>query len=469
MSARLGLTGLAAVALAASAPGAQAKTERIALADFLVDGPVLVDGTALWMEIGGAQVKAAKPGRSPRIVASKALPADFEDEDQGDFRSSGGEAFSASASHVLIDSRVTNGSSKYFQYNYDYTTTAFARGARVGRALGSCSFHVDNFNGPGATVTPPRSALDGTTAAAWSCPRAYVIDVTTGQKLRELPTLGAEPRIAGRYVASRVRRPMDSDQIIVYDWQAGAEAYRITLAGQGDAAFDLQADGSVAVVQFSGAPACNTGGLSWHTSAEPAGRPLPIAPCAAAVAIDGGKAAVVAEAPSQAPAQSFVVAEIGSDGTRRDLGWLGSGHRRVGEIDYVGGTAAYALRGCTGSVAIMSASGPPESRPLDCLFPRISSASLTGRTLRVTGTTNPAFEGPLAVSYRLRVGRRAFRVRRSVAAAAGRFAAVLRAPGGVRSPRAARRGRLRVSYAGDDVFQPASASRLLATPRPRGR
>jgi hypothetical protein len=457
---------LAAAAFAALAPAAAAETRTVATADSVADGPVLVDGTALWMD-AGADVEAARPGRSPLRVAHKNLPEDFEDEDAGDFRSSGGEAFSASRTHVLIDSRVTNGSAKYFQYNYEYTTTAFERGAGIGRPLGTCSFHADNFNGPGTPIQAPRSALDGTTAAAWSCPGAFVFDLKTGQKLRQLPTLGAEPRVAGRYVASRVSSTTAPDQIVVYDWQAGAEAYRIPLAGPGPAAFDLQADGSVTVVQFSGAAACGTGTLTWHTPAEPAGRPLPVAPCAATVAVDGGKAAIVAEAPAPAPAQSFVVAEVGSDGTRRDLGWLGSGRRRVGEIDYAGGTVAYAVRGCTGSAAITTASGPPEARPLDCVFPAVG-ASISGRRLRVRGGTNRRFSGSLLLSYRVRIGRRIFTVRRRVAADAGKFSGVLTLPASIRSRRAARSGRVRVSFAGDDVFRPAAVSRLVATPRPRG-
>ena len=82
---------------------------------------------------------------------------------------------------------------------------------------------------------------------------------------------------------------------------------------------------------------CGTGKLTWHSLAEPAGHELPVAPCAAAVAVDAGMAAVVAAAPGVAG--RLVVAEVGADGSRRDLAWLGSGKRRVGAIDYAGGIA----------------------------------------------------------------------------------------------------------------------------------
>jgi hypothetical protein len=38
-------------------------------------------------------------------------------------------------------------------------------------------------------------------------------------------------------------------------------------------------------------------------------------------------------------------------------------------------------------------------------------------------------------------------------------------PASIRSRRAARRGRVRASFAGDEVFRPATVSRLVATPR----
>jgi hypothetical protein len=475
MSSRLLAGALAAASVATLAPAAEAKTQRTALADSLADGPVLVDGTTLWMDLE-AKVRSAGPGTRSRIVASQDLPSNYDDEETGEFRSSRAVSFSASPTHVLIDSRVTSGSRKYSQYSYDLSTAAFPRAGGASRRIGSCQGSVDAFNHPGALGPPdPVSAVDGTTAVASSCPRPVVVDLATGATLRELPELGVEPRLAGRYVASVVIPSTGPKQVLVYDWQAGAEAYRITVAPEsGSVSFDLQADGSVALVQFTrpDSPACSTGRLSWHTPAEPVGRALPAAPCAATVAASGGKAAIVADAPPPAPEGNLVVAEVGSDGTRRDLGWLGSGRRRGGAIDYADGTAVYAVLGCNRKLAIMSASGPPESEPLDCLFPRISSARLTGRTLRVRGTVNGTvtrrFTGRLALSYRLGVGKRVFTVRRSVHASAGRFSALLRAPDGVRSRRAARRGRLRVSFAGDDIFRPAAVSRLVVTPRPRG-
>jgi hypothetical protein len=471
MTARLIAGGLAAAAFAALAPAAQAKTERVSLVDGLLRGPVLVDGTTLWLEStgGGVAVESANPGVSPRRVAGRTYPRDFDDEDTGEFRTASAVGFSAGTTHVLIDSRISSGSIKTSQYDYDLSSEAYPRAGGASRRIGSCRGHVDGFNHPGAFGPPdPGSAVDGTTAVASSCPRPVVVDLATGGTLRELPELGVEPRLAGRYVASLVTPTTGPKQVLVYDWQAGADVYRIALAAATKvAAFDLQADGSVALVQFAGAAGCATGKLTWHSLAEPAGRELPVAPCAAAVGVDGGKAAVVAAAPGVA--DRLVVAEVGADGARRDLAWLGSGQRRVGAIDYAGGIAAYAVRGCTGVAAIMNSDGPPEPRALDCLFPRLKRVRIFGRKLRVTGTTNDDFSGPLVLRYRLRVGTRIFTVQRTAGVRSGDFTALLTLPASIRSRRAARHGRLRVSFAGDEVFQRATVSRLVATPRPRGR
>jgi hypothetical protein len=471
MTARLLASGLAAAALAALAPAAQAKTERVSLVDGLLLGPVLVEGTTLWLEStgGGVAVESANPGVSPRRVAARTYPRNFDDEDTGEFRRASGVGFSAGTTHVLIDSRISSGSSKYSQYDYDLSSEAYPRDGGPSRRIGSCRGHVDGFNHPGALGPPdPGSAVDGTTAVASSCPHPVVVDLATGGMLRELPELGVEPRLAGRYVASLVSPATGPKQVLVYDWQAGTEAYRITLAsGTTVAAFDLQADGGVALAQFAGTAGCATGRLTWHSPTEPAGRELPVAPCAAVVGVDGGKAAVVAAAPGVAG--RVVVTEVGAAGARRDLAWLGSGDRRVGGLDYAGGIAAYAVRGCTGVAAIMNSGGPPEPRALDCLFPRLKRVRIFGRRLRVTGTTDDDYSGPLVLRYRLRVGTRILTVQRTVAVRSGAFTALLTLPASIRSRRAARRGRIRASFAGDEVFQRATVSRLVATPRPPRR
>ncbi len=471
MKARLLAGGLAVAALTALAPAALAKTEQVSRADGLLHGPVLVEGTTLWLEAtaAGVAVRSAKPGVSPQRVAARTYPSTYDDEDTGQFRTASAVGFSAGTTHVLIDSSISSGSSKYSQYDDDVSSEAYPRAGGPSRRIGSCKAHVDAFNHPGALGPPdPGSAVDGTTAVASSCPRPVVVDLATGATLRELPELGVEPRLAGRYVASLVTPSTGAKQVLVYDWQASAEAYRITLAAATKvAAFDLQADGSVALVQFAGAAGCRTGKATWHSLAEPVGRELPVAPCAAAVAVDAGKAAVVAAAPGVAG--RLVVAEVGADGSRRDLAWLGSGERRVGAIDYAGGIAAYAVRGCTGVAAIMNSDGPPEPRALDCLFPRLKRVRIFGRKLRVIGTTDDDFSGPLVLRYRLRVGTRVLTVHRTVGVRSGDFTALLTLPASIRSRRAARRGRVRASFAGDDVFQRATVSRLVATPRPRGR
>ena len=66
----------------------------VSLVDGLLHGPVLVDGTTLWLEStgGGVAVESANPGVSPRRVAGRTYPRDFDDEDTGEFRGLPGSA-----------------------------------------------------------------------------------------------------------------------------------------------------------------------------------------------------------------------------------------------------------------------------------------------------------------------------------------------------------------------------------------
>jgi hypothetical protein len=79
MTARLIASGLAATAFAVLAPAAQAKTQQVSPAEGLLRGPVLVDGTTLWLEstARGVAVESATPGVSPRRVASRTYPSDY--------------------------------------------------------------------------------------------------------------------------------------------------------------------------------------------------------------------------------------------------------------------------------------------------------------------------------------------------------------------------------------------------------
>ena len=91
-------------------------------------------------------------------------------------------------------------------------------------------------------------ALDGTLLASTGCAERPVVQVrdlaAPGVAPRELAAAGTDVRIAQLYVAWRLQ-----DAIVVYDLVAGAEAYRVDLAGRPGPVvdYDLQPDGKVAI------------------------------------------------------------------------------------------------------------------------------------------------------------------------------------------------------------------------------
>jgi hypothetical protein len=141
-----------------------------------------------------------------------------------------------------------------------------------------------------------------------------VRDLTPGAAVpaRTIPLTApiAELRLAGRYVAYALH-PRDAPagspetQIVVYDWVAGAEAYRARASesvphygGYLFAAFDLQSDGKVAVVSApdqSPIESPDTCGdrfsVVWYSPAEPAPHMLPVQACVADLRMDGDRVA----------------------------------------------------------------------------------------------------------------------------------------------------------------------------------
>ena len=58
---------------------------------------------------------------------------------------------------------------------------------------------------------------------------------------RELPAVGLDVRVAGRYVAWVTAE----GQVVIYDYEAGRELYRVSGAARANQSLDLQADGKV--------------------------------------------------------------------------------------------------------------------------------------------------------------------------------------------------------------------------------
>ena len=118
----------------------------------------------------------------------------------------------------------------------------------------------------------------------------------------------AELRLAGRYVAYMIgtldsRSDSTQRQVVVYDWVAGSESYRVRASAafpfegtDSQAAFDLQADGKVAVLAppRTARPDPNRAcyddfAVAWFSPAEPTPHVLPVGACRPYVAIEGDR------------------------------------------------------------------------------------------------------------------------------------------------------------------------------------
>ena len=118
-------------------------------------------------------------------------------------------------------------------------------------------------------------ALDGTLLASTGCAERPVVQVrdlaAPDVAPRELAAAGTDVRIAQPYVAWRLQ-----DAIVVYDLVAGAEAYRVDLAGRPGPVvdYDLQPDGKVAI-GMTDPQSSSVSYVAWASREAPAARVLP--------------------------------------------------------------------------------------------------------------------------------------------------------------------------------------------------
>jgi hypothetical protein len=131
----------------------------------------------------------------------------------------------------------------------------------------------------------------------------FVIRPPTGQ------SFGAV-RIAGRYVAAELQGPT----LVVYDYSARQELYRVSgySSDQGD--FALQDDGTVAVVRANGRPPrgdCPEFGVEYYTPAEPFAHRLPSPACWRGLALAGGRLVYERFAGARPPRSQLMLAGLG--------------------------------------------------------------------------------------------------------------------------------------------------------------
>jgi hypothetical protein len=185
----------------------------------------------------------------------------------------------------------------------------------------------------------------------------------------------SEVRLRGRF-AAWVESDGMAARLVVHDLTAGTPAYSAAVSGVAD--FDLDADGSVALVTGDPRRPCRTGRLLRSSVAAPA--PADLGPaCATGVRIEAGRIVFLGW-------EGFTrtLRAVGPDGGAEDL--VRFGRVRPGDFDLDGERIAWAARDCGGGQAIFSArlaEAPLEAGSINC---RVRFASGTVRVRRGLAT-----------------------------------------------------------------------------------
>jgi hypothetical protein len=168
----------------------------------------------------------------------------------------------------------------------------------------------------------------------------------------------SEVRLRGRF-AAWVESDGMAARLVVHDLAGGAPAYSAAVSGVTD--FDLDADGSVALVTGDPRRPCRTGRLLHSSVAEPA--PADLGPaCATGVRIDTGPILFLGW-------EGFTrtLRAVGPGGAARDL--VRFGRVRPGHFDFDGERLAWAARDCGGGSAIFMerlAAAPFDAGSINC-------------------------------------------------------------------------------------------------------
>lgn len=266
---RIGSIALAAVALLAVAAPAAGSTWK---AGKRAPHVALAGGGVAWYTSrpdGGRALYAAQPGRKPRRVESFPPPREPAVFIGGAFAGSASTVVLENATYIpgnQVDSGGSGGVDLY----------AGASGGRLdllnrcGGGLGSALGRID---------------VSGTRVAFQRCDEKLEVRDLAGGTAPQVVGLSVRAvRIAGRYVAwleggyDSTPSPSRAD-IVVYDLEAGAEAYRIPAAAIATSvqSFSLQGDGKVA---FAFDPSFDDTNprllVAWASRSEPSVHRVPI-------------------------------------------------------------------------------------------------------------------------------------------------------------------------------------------------
>jgi hypothetical protein len=121
-------------------------------------------------------------------------------------------------------------------------------------------------------------------------------------------------RMAGRYLAGELVGQGAGPILVVYDYVARTELYRVSgySSDQGD--FGLQADGTAAVVRADGSPPrgdCAEFGVEYYTPAEPFAHRVPGPACSRELALADGRLAYERYAAARPPRSQLKLVDLG--------------------------------------------------------------------------------------------------------------------------------------------------------------
>jgi hypothetical protein len=344
---RAGAVAAAALALAGAEPASGSTWD----AGTRPPGAVLAGNGSTWLThvAGGRALYSARPGRKPRRVDTFPHPG----EPGNSIR-----AFDGSRSAVVLESEV------YVPDGGSTNRTSFYAG-RFGERLellGRC----DSGLGPGLG----RTAVSGATVAFVRCNNTIEVRDLSGSVAPKVVGYQARAvRLAGHYVAwlegeyDGGRGQSEAD-IVVYDLQAGVEAYRIPAGAiaTGIVSLSLQDDGKVAFVFDPSADDTSASTVvAWASPSQPSVHRVPL-PRRLGYSVLLARNRIV-----------FAAYRDAGDGVSEQIGVTDlKGHSRLilrkGSglgIDYDGKNIAYTFRACKRYTVVrqpLSARKHPSSR-----------------------------------------------------------------------------------------------------------
>ena len=163
---------------------------------------------------------------------------------------------------------------------------------------------------------------------------------------------GGNIRLAGSFVSFEEGCSVAEKQLVVHDWRAGGELYRVPATPTAGIAtyYDLQADGKLAQVKP------DNSAISWYSPSEPFAHDIP----------DTSGARTISDFARDRIAFGTRTVSI-SGGDAADA-VPGAQHRVATDLDLETGRAAYAQRACIGSRIVVDTLGSVQPKPGPCRF-----------------------------------------------------------------------------------------------------